>query len=1610
MTISPGATSSNVVSANEEKATERLVDIRQRLQQQIGDQASPFLNAFFAQLEPEDILSRSTDALIGAAMSLWRFGDQRAPGTQRVKVFNPKLSEHGWAIGHSVAQIITDDMPFLVDSVAGCFAGLDLEVHLFAHPIALTHRDSSGMRASGAKEALRESWMHIEFDQQIDAAKLLEIEARLTRTLSDVRAAVGDWKAMLAQFAAARDDLLAQKPPIPDVDLAEVVDFLDWTADNHFTFLGFRDHIPSDSTHSGDLEPDSASGLGVLRDPTIRIVRRSQDQDPYSDEIRAFLKSPDPLIITKANHRSTVHRTVHMDYIGVKRFAADGSVIGERRFVGLFTSSAYNRSPFDVPILRRRVNGVIEGAGFAPASHNGKALVHILEGYPRDELFQLDTPELLSTALGILRLEQRPRSKIFLRHDRFERYVSALVYVPRERYDTAMRIKVGDMLAEAFSGAVAGYFPSFGESPLVRVHFIIRTTPGKISAIDLDRLEEKLRRIVRTWRDELGEALREVYGEAQGNARLIRFGSAFSIAYRAQVLPQHALADIAKIEALDTRIAEIGDGAITVDLYCRLGDPENTARFKLFRRGDPVALSDCLPELEDLGLKVIAEEPYAVKPPNEPTLWIHDFEVASADGRTFDLDRSKASFEHAFTRVFTGEMESDGFNRLVMRSALDWRQITLLRAIAKYLRQAGIAYSLAYMADTMASQFLLSDLLVQLFESRFDPQRACEQRDSDFARLDAEIDEALAKVASLDEDRIVRRYRNVIMAMLRTNYYQRQADGSYRPTLSFKLDSGRIDDLPRPHPHVEIFVYSPRVEGVHLRGGPVARGGLRWSDRREDFRTEVLGLMKAQQVKNAVIVPVGAKGGFFPKRLPTEGRDAIQAEGVASYRLFVSSLLELTDNRVGDMIVPPENTRRLDSDDPYLVVAADKGTATFSDFANALSMEHRFWLGDAFASGGSAGYDHKKMAITARGAWEAVKRHFREMGRDIQSQPFSVIGVGDMSGDVFGNGMLLSKATRLIAAFDHRHIFFDPDPDPAISYAERKRLFDLPRSSWDDYDKALISTGGGIYPRSLKAIPLNTALAQITGLAGEQATPAEIIRALLTAETDLLWFGGIGTYVKSSAERHAEVGDRATDSLRVDAKDIRAKVIGEGANLGCTQRGRIEFATRGGRINTDAIDNSAGVDCSDHEVNIKILLEGVMRAGDITLKQRDSLLVQMTDEVAELVLRDNYLQGLALSLAELRGASPTERQSSYMRRLERLGRLDRALEALPDDNAIKAMRDAGRGLSRPELAVLMAYAKLHLFDEIIQSDLPDAVELEAELLGYFPKVLAERYGNEIRAHGLRREIIATVLSNEIVNKGGPTFVAGIADEMGMGFADIARGFRIAHDVFGIDPIWSAIDALDNQVSTEIQLHMYAVLREVLRRQTLWFLQSGLRPLDVGAAIRRYGPGIRAISEAARKQAIAREDTQGWIDGGCDRGLALAVQSLSDLAAAGDIVDIATTSNMETGPIAAIHQSLGRALGIDRLSRAAEIIHPADQWTRLALRAIVDDLAGHLRDLTLAIIPLANGGPEQAVNEWLALKQSFIAPLIQLVSEVELNGAGLAQLAVANRHLRELVPK
>ncbi|MFQ5973385.1 MAG: NAD-glutamate dehydrogenase, partial [Alphaproteobacteria bacterium] len=1338
-----------------------------------------------------------------------QFGQRREIGEPKVRVFNPRVEEHGWKSKHTVIEVVNDDMPFLVDSVTAELNTRGFTVHLVIHPMVEVERRNGGDLArilpaggDGSNMAVAESFMHFEIDEQSDPEVLDGLRRGIEDVLRDVRAAVEDWPSMLEKVAAIRGELDKNPAKLPPDDITEAGAFLQWIADNQFTFLGYREY---DYSGRGATERMTVApgGLGVLRDPERTVLENWRNNQPLPPELEAFVHQPTPIMVIKANERASVHRPVHMDVIGVKKFNNRGKVTGERLIVGLFTSAAYSRSPLDIPLLRRKLAYVVDRAGFAPASHDSKALAHILETYPRDELLQIDKETLFDNAVGILHLQERQRIALFLRRDAFERYVSALVYIPRDRYNTDLRRRLAGILERAFNGVVTAFTPYLAsDSVLAQVLFTVKTQPGELPRYNLEDIEAALVEGARSWADRLRDALVESKGEEPGLRLYHRYADAFSSGYRDSYLPEAAVVDIDKIEATLTA-DELG-----MNLYRPIEARNDEVRFKIFYVGAQLPLSDVLPMLENMGLKVIGEEPFEVwLDEDEHSIWIHDFDMMSRSGAPVQLAQVKEKFHDAFNRVFKGDIENDGFNRLVLGAGLDWREVVALRAICKFLRQTRTAFSQAYMEQTLANNPDLARLVVALFRVRFDPARQTDGKD-DARAIRERIEAGLDAVESLDEDRILRRFVNVVDATRRTNYFQLGADGVPKPYLSLKLDSREIEELPEPRPMVEIFVYSPRMEGCHLRGGKVARGGIRWSDRLEDFRTEVLGLMKAQMVKNAVIVPVGSKGGFVCKRLPTGGdRAALMKEVKDCYSILMRGMLDLTDNLEQGKIVPPPDVVCHDDDDPYLVVAADKGTATFSDIANGISRDYGFWLGDAFASGGSAGYDHKQMGITARGAWESVKRHFRELGRDIQTQNFTVVGVGDMSGDVFGNGMLLSRHTKMVAAFNHLHIFVDPDPDPAKSLDERKRLFELPRSSWADYDAGLISEGGGVFDRKAKSIKPTPEMKALFGIEADQITPAGLIRAVLAAPVDLLWFGGIGTYVKASHETNAEVGDRANDGLRVDATELECKVIGEGANLAVTQRGRIEFARLGGRVNTDFIDNSAGVDTSDHEVNIKIVIDDIVAAGDLTEKQRNTLLDEMTDDVARLVLNDNYLQSQAITQAELQAHERLDQQWRFVKSLEKEGRLDRAIEFLPDDEEMQERQAQGSGLTRPEYAVLFSYAKLALYDELLPTNVPDDPHLVRDLARYFPERLRERFAEPIARHRLRREIIATYITNSVINRVGATFVHELQARTGMTPADIARAYVVARGAFRLRPLWREIETLDNKVSSETQAEM-----------------------------------------------------------------------------------------------------------------------------------------------------------------------------------------------------------
>ncbi|HEX3673191.1 MAG TPA: NAD-glutamate dehydrogenase [Rhizomicrobium sp.] len=1606
-----------VAHDDQAKATATLRDAA-RLLTEPGQAA--FFDAFYRGAPPEDVTRYAPESLAALAALVFENSLKRKPGETLVSLFDMNAQSRDGARKETILLAVNDDMPFLFDSLLADTSAQGLRVHALFHPIMPASRDASGVRSdSGA--ASRESVIVLVLDPIADDARREALIKSADDVFAQVRLAVRDWRKMLLALKETVAELSANPPRISKEELGESLAFLEWLATDHFTFLGARDYAYSDA-NGGSLAPIDASGLGVLANIEARVVRRGGDRAQLTPEVRAFLTQPQPIIITKSNERSLVHRRVHMDYVGVKIFDRAGNLTGERRFVGLFTSGAYSRRPGDIPLLRHKVNTVTKRANLAAGSHDAKALAHILDNYPRDELFQVNEDELFATAMGVLRLGERPKVRVFLRFDRFDRFVSAVVYLPRDRYDTGAREKVHHILAKAFDGRESAATPTLDESSLARVHYIVGRHEGERPHVDVHMLEADIRDAIRTWDDGFAAALARQHGDAEGVALHHRHGEAFPARYRDAFAPDEAVCDLGEIETLAKQ-----DGGLKARAYRRATDAHAAMRLKLYGLGNVPPLSSLLPVFENLGFRVIAEDSYPVALQSGDG-WsgdasVLDFLMERADEGAADLSEIKAPFEEAFHAVVTGVAESDGLNKLVVGAGLSWRDVTILRAVAKFLRQAGFAFSQDYIEQALSRNPDIAGLLVDLFRTKSDPSLG-EGRDAAIKTLQDRLAAALNDVPSLDDDRIIRRVRNVIDCTLRTNFFQTDAAGAAKPYLAIKLDSQKLEELPSPRPHVEIFVYAPMVEGVHLRFGKIARGGIRWSDRREDFRTEVLGLVKAQQVKNAVIVPVGSKGGFYPKRLPVNAtRDEVMASGIAAYKCFINALLDLTDNLHTDgSVVPPKDVVRHDGDDPYLVVAADKGTATFSDIANAIAIEHGFWLGDAFASGGSHGYDHKKMGITARGAWEAVKRHFRELGRDIQNEPFTVAGVGDMSGDVFGNGMLLSKCTKLVAAFDHRHIFIDPDPDLAKSFAERQRMFDLPRSSWADYDKSLISKGGGVFARNVKEIPLSEEMKALTGLAKDRAAPADIMKALIKADVDLLWFGGIGTYVKAASQSNADAGDRANDAIRANGAELRAKVVGEGANLGATQLGRIEYALKGGRINTDAIDNSAGVDTSDHEVNLKILLSGPLRRGELSEDQRDALLGEMTDDVAAHVLRDNYEQTLAISVAQSRGVMDMDSQGRFIRDLERRGKLDRAVEFLPSDEELRKRAQENKGLTRPELAVLLAYAKLDLDAEIAASGLPEESYFTSELAGYFPKAAVARFPDELSQHRLKREIVATVLANKIVNLAGPVFVHRMKEVSSAAASRVARAYVVAEGAFGLSALKARIDLLDGKVPAAIQTGMYADVAELLRRLGLWFLVNVPATADLGETVARYRAGVEALRGTYSSLVSPYEmtDTVSHIDkmeeAGVPHDLADDVAALQLWSTAPEIAQLAYARSLDIDLVAGAYFAVGAIIGLDRLRGFASRINANEHWDRLAIRRIVDDLYAGQRALTAQVLAGFEGDKmdrtradgAKAADAWAEQRADMLARTKSFLEELERTGdLSIAKLTLANSQIHEL---
>ena len=1486
-----------------------------------------FVGLLFARVAPEDLIGYAPDELAELAREASEFL-LHAPAGRAEDPLRISAGAPGNRLNAiSVIEIVNDDMPFLVDSVMGELNERGLDIRLVAHPTFGVERDGQGQLMRLAPDArandhiFRESFIHIHVERIEDAIRRTEIVQALERVLAEVRMCVQDWRAMLARVGEVIADLKSNPPPMSVTDIAEAIQFLQWLVANNFTFLGVREYAFTGKER--EVEARHETSLGLLRDRQVQILRRGGQPVHMTPEIRQFLDEPKVLIITKANVRSHVHRRVYLDYIGVKRFDADGNLVGEFRIIGLFTSTAYTRSTRSIPYLRRKVAALLTRAGFDSDSHSGKALANVLENYPRDELFQIDEDTLFQFALAVLQLEERPRVRVLARRDRFDRFVSVLVYVPRERFDLHLRGEIGDYLADIYMGHVSACYQFFPEGPLTRVHYIIGRTEGTTPNPDQASLEFDVGEIIRTWTDGLAAALTEAHEPIKARALFTQYRDAFSEGYREAYTPREAVADIRIMEQLSP------DHPLGVDFYPIDREVRQCAGLKVWSHRRPIPLSERVPVLENMGFKVVDERTYHHVPEEsaEPGTWFNDMMLERADGRDIDLEARKSALETCFVKVMRGGAENDGYNALVLTAGLMWRDVALIRAISRFLRQIRVPFSQDYMWATLRKHAVVAGKIVALFHLRFDPrlELTLEQRAAREATALAEIETALQKVESLDEDRILRRFVNAVQAAIRTNFYQIDVDGQAKTTIAIKYASRKLDGVPLPRPLYEIFVYSPRVEGVHLRFGKVARGGIRWSDRPQDFRTEVLGLVKAQQVKNAVIVPVGSKGGFVPKLLPAGGpREAVQAEGVSAYKIFISTLLDITDNIGPQGVIAPPNVVRHDDDDPYLVVAADKGTATFSDIANGISTEHGFWLGDAFASGGSAGYDHKKMGITARGAWEAVKRHFRELDTDITRMPFTVVGVGDMSGDVFGNGMLREKTIKLVAAFDHRDIFIDPNPDPEKSFAERARMFALPRSSWQDYDKALISKGGGVFARAAKEITLSAEAQALLGLNKAKTTPHEAISAILKAQADLLFFGGIGTYVRAASESDEMVGDRANDAIRVTGGELRCKVIGEGANLGMTQRGRIEAALRGIKLNTDAIDNSAGVNTSDVEVNIKIALGAPVRAGKLTIDKRNALLTEMTDEIAHLVLRNNYLQTLAISLAERRGLEDLGFHQRLMQTLEARGELDRGVEFLPDDMEIAERVRRGQAFTRPELAVLLAYGKIALYTELLDSAVPDDPYLGRELGRYFPKALNERFADALAQHRLRREIIATQLANSIINRGGPSLVVRIADQTGAAASGIAAAFAAVRDSYGMPALNDAVGDLDGKVPGKVQLGLYAAVEDLLRDRLVWFLRNVDMSKGLAGVVEHYRNGIAALSQALASalppEAASARTARGaeLQSAGVSDELARRFADLPELAAAPDIVLVADRTKKPVAEVAATYFAAQAFFRLDRI--------------------------------------------------------------------------------------------
>lgn len=1576
-----------------------------------------FVRQFLDTVAVDDLREWDIDDLYGAMINFWSLMHERQKNETKIRIYNPDLERHGWQTTHTVVEIITDDMPFLVDSLRMVVNRLGLVSHLIIHMGALCVRrdsDTHGITevlplgSEHDKSVLLEAPMLIEIDRQTDPALLENLHKNFERVLADNRAVVEDWPMMRKRVREAIEELDVTAPMIDKAEAEETRAFLNWIEDHHFTFLGVRDYKLITKGKDIILEPIPETGLGVLRSSLSKSS--SRNITAMSPEARELTLSSRALIMFKTNTEATVHRSAYTDYIGIKRFDKNGKVVGERRIIGLYTSAAYNTNPRHIPFLRHKVASIMANSNFNPRSHVGKILLNILETLPRDDLIQGSEDDLLEISMGIYHMQERRRIRMFARTDLYHRFISCFVFVPKERYNTELRQAMQAVLESSFHAEEVTWSTWFSESILARIHFIIRTNPDDDTKWDFKEVEKKLIEIGRSWTDDLEHYLSEAYGEEHANQLFAYYKNAFPGNYCDSFSPRVAVYDIKHVEALSAKTPLI------INFYHSMDEKPDSFRLKIYQNDVTISLSDVLPIVEHLGMRAISERPYLLKFESGKVTWINEFTLQYTSDLSFELDEIKELFQNAFASVWAKEVENDGFNQLVLGAGLTWRQVAILRTYAKYFKQIGFTFSQHYIEKALINNTSIARKLVSLFDLRFNPTISA-TRELDGVEQVNQIFKALDSVANLDEDKIIRQYVQVINATVRTNYYQIDKDGKHKSFISIKLNSKLIAKLPKPYPMFEIFVYSSRFEGVHLRGGKVARGGLRWSDRREDYRTEILGLMKAQQVKNAVIVPSGAKGGFVPKQTPANStREQILAEGVACYQEFIRSLLDITDNYKDGVVVKPDQVVCFDEDDPYLVVAADKGTATFSDYANAISLEYGFWLGDAFASGGSVGYDHKKIGITARGAWESVKRHFYELDYDIAHNDFTVIGIGDMAGDVFGNGMLLSRHIKLVAAFNHVNIFIDPNPDAEISFKERERLFNLPRSSWTDYNSKLLSSGGGVFNRNAKSIPVSKEMKDVFDIKQDTVEPNELIRLILRARVDLLWSGGIGTFVKAHTETHTDVGDRNNDASRINARQLRCKVVAEGGNLGLTQLARIEYALRGGLIYTDFIDNSGGVSCSDKEVNIKILLNSIVANGDLTMKQRNLLLGEMTNEVAALVLLENVLQTRAISLTATQGLRSIDLHSRYISELERSGKIDRAVEFLPDDKMLIERKMSGKGLTTPTIAVLLCYSKTLLKEQILASDVPEDTYLKKLLISYFPNPLQQRFSKEMENHPLKREIIATTLSNIIINEMGFSFVFRMQEETGAPVSAIIRAYMISRRVLDIESVWTGMEKMESIISADKQSELVMQYVRLLRRVTRWFLRTQRTRLNISKAVKFFAPGVAELKKAIPEvlgeghRALYEEFYNQYCAMGITPEFAHELTLPRALFSAMDIIDVAQSLNISVTNVARVYFNIGEYLALAWI-RMQIIVHPTENnWESLSREALRDDLDWQQRLLTAGIIGLDDNKQDYMLcfDNWTKIHAALIDRWRNILADLRSSPAlNYTMFFVAIRELLDL---